>query len=51
MIAAVTFVICTAGVLIGKKFGMLIAGKANILGGAILIAIGLEIFISGVFFK
>ena len=50
IIAAVTFVICTAGVLIGKKFGDYIAGKANILGGCILIFIGLEIFITGVFF-
>lgn len=50
VIAAVTFVICTAGVLIGKKFGTLIAGKANVLGGCILIFIGLEIFITGVFF-
>lgn len=48
IIAAVTFIICTAGVLIGKKFGTLIAGKANILGGVILIAIGLEIFITGI---
>ena len=49
VIALVTFVICTAGVFLGKKFGTMIAGKANILGGAILIFIGLEIFIKGVF--
>ena len=48
IIAGVTFVICTAGVLIGKKFGTLIAGKTNVLGGVILIVIGLEIFISGI---
>ena len=48
VIAAVTFVICTAGVIIGKKFGTIIAGKANILGGVILIIIGLEIFIKGI---
>lgn len=46
IIAAVTFLICTAGVLIGKKAGTKMAGKAGILGGAILIFIGLEIFIS-----
>ncbi len=51
LIAAVTLVICYAGVLIGKKFGTALADKAGILGGGILIAIGLEIFISGVFFK
>lgn len=49
IIAAVTFVICVSGVLIGKKFGTKLANKASILGGVILIAIGLEIFITGVF--
>ena len=48
VIASVTFVICSAGVFIGKKFGTMIAGKANILGGCILIIIGLEIFITGI---
>ena len=48
LIAAVTFFICLAGVLIGRKFGTKLAGKASILGGVILIAIGLEIFISGI---
>ncbi len=49
IIAAVTFVICAAGLAIGKKFGTKLSGKASILGGVILIAIGLEIFITGVF--
>ena len=49
VIAAVTFVICMGGLAIGKRFGTHLAGKAGILGGAILILIGLEIFISGVF--
>ena len=49
IISAVTFVICMAGVIIGKKFGTKLAGKASILGGVILILIGLEIFITGVF--
>lgn len=47
VIAAVTFFICMGGLILGKKFGTKLAGKANILGGVILIAIGLEIFISG----
>lgn len=47
LIAVVTFFICVAGVMLGKKFGMKLAGKASILGGVILIAIGIEIFISG----
>jgi putative Mn2+ efflux pump MntP len=36
-----------AGVYLGKKFGTKLAGKASIFGGAILIIIGLEIFITG----
>ena len=43
IIAAVTFVICAAGIRIGQRLGMRLAGKASILGGLILIAIGIEI--------
>lgn len=46
IIAAVTLVICLAGLFLGRKLGSRLAGKAPILGGIILIAIGLEIFIS-----
>ncbi|MBQ8849133.1 MAG: manganese efflux pump [Clostridia bacterium] len=49
IIGVVTFFICAAGVVIGKKFGMGLAGKASILGGAILIVIGIWIFVKGVF--
>ena len=49
IIAVVTFFICMAGLRIGKRFGTQLSGKANILGGVILIGIGLEIFITGVF--
>ncbi len=49
IIAVVTFFICFAGILIGKKFGTKLAGKAGILGGVILIFIGLEIFITSWF--
>jgi len=48
IIAIVAFIICMAGVIIGKKVGTRLAGKANILGGVILIVIGLEIFITGI---
>jgi len=48
LISAVTFILCTSGVMIGKKFGTWLANKATILGGCILIAIGLEIFITGI---
>ena len=46
LIAAVTFGICFAGIFLGKKFGTALAGKSAIFGGAILIFIGLEIFIT-----
>jgi putative Mn2+ efflux pump MntP len=49
IIAAVTFVICLIGLFIGKKAGSCLSGKAGIVGGAILIFIGLEIFISSWF--
>ena len=49
LIGAVTFCICLAGLYIGKKAGTKLAGKAGILGGSILIAIGLEIFITSFF--
>ncbi len=48
IIAAVTFVICYAGIIIGKKFGTAMAGRAQIFGGVILIAIGIWIFIKGI---
>ena len=44
IIGVVTFAICIAGLFLGKCFGMKLADKATILGGAILIGIGLEIF-------
>ena len=47
IIAVVTFGICVASVYIGKKFGTKLGNKAQIVGGVILIAIGLEIFIKG----
>ena len=49
IIAAVTFVICMGGLVIGRKAGTKLAGKAGLLGGAILIFIGLEIFITSWF--
>lgn len=50
IIAAVTFVICMAGLRIGKTFGTRLANKASVLGGVILLGIGIEIFVTGVFF-
>ena len=50
IIAVVTFIISFAGLLIGRRFGRGLAGKASILGGVILIGIGIEIFVKGIFF-
>lgn len=50
IIAIVTFIICMCGLVLGKTFGTKLSWKASVLGGVILIGIGLEIFISGVFF-
>ena len=36
------------GLRLGKRFGTRLAGKASILGGVILIAIGIEIFLKGI---
>ena len=49
LISIVTFIICVCGLLIGRRFGTKLSNKAAILGGVILIAIGIEIFVSGVF--
>lgn len=49
IIGVLTFFICFFGLDLGKKFGTIFANKATILGGVILIVIGLEIFITGVF--
>lgn len=49
LIGVITFIICYIGLFIGKKAGTKLAGKAGILGGAILIFIGLEIFITSWF--
>lgn len=47
IIAVVTFFICVEGVKLGKKFGLHLAGRAQILGGVILILIGLKICFIG----
>ncbi len=50
IIAVVTFAICMAGLVIGKTAGNKLGTKADILGGIILIGIGIEIFVKGIFF-
>lgn len=49
IIAATTFCISYSGLIIGKKFGTQFADRATVFGGMILIFIGLEIFITGIF--
>lgn len=46
LIAVITFIICLFGIEIGKKAGVRFAGKAEIIGGIILILIGIEIFVT-----
>ncbi len=45
IIGIVTFLICIAGLVFGKKLGEKFSDKATVIGGLILIGIGIEIFI------
>ena len=47
IIGVVTFGICLIGLALGKKAGLRFSRHASILGGIILIAIGLKIFLEG----
>ena len=49
IIGVVTLVICLIGLIFGRKIGEKISGTATIIGGIILIVIGIEIFVKGVF--
>ena len=48
IIGVVTLIICRAGIELGRKVGTKLAGKASVLGGIILLAIGIEIFVKGI---
>lgn len=50
LIGIVTFLICILAHYIGKRFGIKFGNKAQILGGIILLSIGIEIFVKGIFF-
>ena len=41
IVAVVTFVICETGLYLGKTLGTKLSGKADVLGGVILIGIGI----------
>lgn len=49
IIGLVTLVICLIGLKIGRKLGDKLSSKASILGGIVLIAIGIEIFATNMF--
>lgn len=48
IIAAVTFAVCMGALRLGRAAGTRLSGKASLLGGAILILIGIEIFVKGI---
>ena len=48
IIGSVTFAVCALGLHLGRRFGTRLSGRASVLGGAILILIGIEIFVTGV---
>lgn len=48
LIGSVTFGICLASVWVGRKFGDRLGNSALIVGGVILVAIGIEICLTGV---
>lgn len=50
LIGMVTFLCCSLGVYIGKKFGSLLGLRARLFGGIILLIIGLKIFVENHFF-
>ena len=50
IITIVTLIFSFVAVFLGKKFGTKLGKKAEIVGGIILVCIGIEIFITGLFF-
>lgn len=51
IIGAVTFSFSFPGVYLGRRFGSLLSNKAELVGGLVLIAIGIKIFIEHMFFS
>ncbi|MCQ2483613.1 MAG: manganese efflux pump MntP family protein [Clostridia bacterium] len=49
VIAVVTLAMCMGGLVFGKKIGNKFSSVATIIGGVILILIGVEIFVKGIF--
>lgn len=51
LVGVVTALCCLFGAFAGKKFGAMMKDKAALLGGLILIAIGIKIFVEHMFFS
>ena len=49
IIGIVTLFVCLFGLYLGRRFGGGLSLRASVLGGAILILVGIEIFLNGVF--
>ena len=49
IIGVMTLVICLIGLIFGKKIGNKFSSIATIIGGVILILIGIEVFVKGIF--
>lgn len=50
IIGLVTLLICIAGLELGKRIGKTFSKRATLFGGIVLVLIGVEIFVKGVFF-
>ncbi len=50
IISIITFICCTAAILLAKRFGNLLGKRAGIVGGLILLGIGVKIFVQHMFF-
>jgi putative Mn2+ efflux pump MntP len=51
LIGTDTFICCLLGFYLGKRFGGGLREKAEIIGGAVLIFIGIKIFVEHIFYK
>ena len=49
IIGVVTLVICLIGLIFGRKIGEKVSSVATVIGGALLILIGIDIFVKGIF--
>jgi putative Mn2+ efflux pump MntP len=45
MIGIITFLVCLAGIAVGKRFGHLLGKKSDLIGGIVLIGIGIKILL------